>query len=251
MTSIALAGKFIAHNDWSSPEHFRFEERSMAYFGHTKMCSTCSVVLPSPYLEGKAWGKEIDQASCVVRFNNHEAKAAPVKDWGKREDIKLVNHNFDTLQTIFKDSCFKQMHNTCRRVVVINGEWDESHPQYGFYQVFMEHHQGIEVISKKLWTDVVDVFNKLPKNVTSDTKLEPSSGFFAVHWLRDAAVCGKVTLYGMPSESEEARNVANGTQYRDIDTNQVMYDCHDMKAEHDFIRRKVSTGEWTNLRIKS
>jgi len=163
-----------------------------------------------------------------------------------------VNHNFDNLNKIFTDSCFRRAHNNCRRVVIINGEWDQSHPQAGFYHVFMEHHQGVEVISKKVYTEALEAFKKIPKNITQDRleKLLPSSGFFALHWLREADVCGKLTVYGMPSDAEEAGDEMDQSTYKDVDTGVEMYDCHDIKAEHAFIKEKVVGGEWKDVKIK-
>jgi len=247
LSSFALIGRVIPRHD--REHHFEFEDRSRAYsyFGANKMCGSCAVVLPSEEIRGSGWGKEIDNAKCVVRFNAHEAKAGHLKhDWGSREDIKLVNHNFDNLQKIFEDGCFKKG-STCRRVVVINGEWDPQHPQAGFYQHFMEHHQGVEVVPKRVYDRVVETFNDLPKNVSDPSHLIPSAGFFAMHWLRED-VCAKATVYGLPTE--EAVNETDWATYRDVDTGVNMYDMHDFKAEHLYIKAMVESGEWDDVTLK-
>lgn len=77
-----------------------------------QMCAQCSVVLPSKTYAGRGLGQLIDASECVVRFNDHDAAAAPPEDYGARDDVRVINGKPETGWALWDDPC---LNGGCRR----------------------------------------------------------------------------------------------------------------------------------------
>ena len=79
---------------WTDPQTTVLEMVTQRTFdkqrGASQQCETCAVVLPTEAYAGRKMGRRIDEADCVVRFNDHHPTAASAQDVGSKDDVLCV-----------------------------------------------------------------------------------------------------------------------------------------------------------------
>ncbi|XP_033632164.1 alpha-N-acetyl-neuraminyl-2,3-beta-galactosyl-1,3-N-acetyl-galactosaminide alpha-2,6-sialyltransferase-like [Asterias rubens] len=164
----------------------------------TKHCRDCAVVISSGQLLDKAAGKEIDDASCVIRMN----------------DAPIVGHTQDVgRKTTLRVVCFRSLPFLKDSMLIGRGKtdmvavWGADNPGHNVRSNYLlkrvldaYRHSPIEVYSMmdKGEKKVVEVFEKELGINRVDTNTWVSTGVFTM--MLAIQICDSVTVYGMVDE---------------------------------------------------
>lgn len=209
--------------------------------GASQQCETCAVVLPTEAYAGRKMGRRIDEADCVVRFNDHHPTAASAQDVGSKDDVRVVSSSrVDRASgALWADPCVQ---GGCRRIFVAS----TSTPGEGTLK-FLEAHPDAELLASlvdalgihseasrdRLDKTLRDFGEKMRKVLDAQgggnrerwsdrraTREQASDAFFAVNVLKDWRMCGSVEIFGM-DETEETEADERGS--RDSRLEHVFY----------------------------
>ncbi|XP_072039977.1 alpha-N-acetylgalactosaminide alpha-2,6-sialyltransferase 3-like [Amphiura filiformis] len=215
-----------------------------------KSCSSCAIVSSSGQLLGKGAGKEIDNASCVLRMNT-----APVtgfeEDVGARTTLRILC--FISVKALQKEGNGYLLGPSRPETVL-------------FWGLNQEKHKSAKVIAEEVfqkYIDSVDFYSQTQEgeleagrvfmNETgfqrADTNTWLSTGWFTIMLALD--MCREIKIYGMVPEEYCKTHQKEPTKYHYYQKNQSPTECgyyasHEAsrKGGHRFITEKAVFAKW-------